>query len=43
MAAVNHVLQKGRFLFKDLGGKVDTRLGTANLNKKPTKLTLKRG
>ncbi|AFC73932.1 hypothetical protein [Rickettsia montanensis] len=43
MTAVNHVLQKGRFLFEDLGGKVDTTLGTANLNKKPTKPTLKRG
>ncbi|WP_392506086.1 hypothetical protein ACE5D9_06830 [Rickettsia sp. 2024-CO-Wats] len=43
MTAVNHVLQKGRFLFEDLGGKVDTKLGTANLNKKPTKPTLKRG
>ncbi|BDU60279.1 hypothetical protein FLA4_06890 [Candidatus Rickettsia kotlanii] len=44
MTAVNHVLQKGRFLFEDLGGKVDTKLGTANfLNKKPKKPTLKRG
>ncbi|MFP3120572.1 hypothetical protein GCO76_03650 [Rickettsia sp. R2] len=43
MTAVNHVLQKGRFLLEDLGGKVDTKLGTANLNKKPTKPTLKRG
>ena len=43
MTVVNHVLQKGRFLFEDLGGKVDTKLGTANLNKKPTKPTLKRG
>ncbi|WP_045805347.1 hypothetical protein [Rickettsia argasii] len=43
MTAVNHVLQKGRFLLEDLGGKVDTKLGTANLNKKPTKSTLKRG
>lgn len=40
MTAVNHVLQKGRFLFEDLGGKVDTKLGTANLNKKPTKQSL---
>lgn len=43
MKAVNHILQKGRFLFEDLGGKVDTKLGAASLNKKPTKSTLKRG
>jgi hypothetical protein len=43
MKEVNHVLQKGRFFFEDLGGKVDTKLGTANLNKKPAKPTLKRG
>lgn len=43
MTAVNHILQKGRFLFEDLGGKVDTKLGTTNLNKKLTKPILKRG
>lgn len=43
MKAVNQVLQKGRFFFEDLGGKVNTKLGTENLNKKPTKPTLKRG
>ncbi|AFC71554.1 hypothetical protein MC5_06580 [Rickettsia australis str. Cutlack] len=43
MKAVNHVLQKSRFFFEDLGGKVETKLRIANLNKKPTNLTLKRG
>jgi|GEM_PF-5463031 len=43
MKAVNHVLQKGRFFFEDSGHEINTKLGTASLNKKPTKSTLKRG
>jgi len=42
MKAVNNVLQTGRFFFEDLGGKVDTKLGTASLSKKPAKSILKR-
>ncbi|ABV74626.1 hypothetical protein A1C_01575 [Rickettsia akari str. Hartford] len=43
MKAVNHVLQKGRFFFEDLGGTAETKFRTANLNKKPTNHILKRG